>query len=96
MNQSCFPTTGVYKLRIMKKAIVFTALGFSAATLSAQYNIDLSRVTPPSIEYLKMGNTGPKGKEIRVNNLYMDEATQTLDRTLMQKMQTTSPIPYPC
>jgi putative glycosyl hydrolase len=56
----------------------------------------LSRVTPPSIEYLKMGNTGPKGKEIRVNNLYMDEATQTLDRTLMQKMQTTSPIPYPC
>ena len=57
----------------MKKAIVFTALAFSAATLSAQYNIDLSRVTPPSIEYLKMGNTGPKGKEIRVNNLYMDE-----------------------
>ena len=38
----------------MKKAIVFTALAFSAATLSAQYNIDLSRVTPPSIEYLKM------------------------------------------
>ena len=57
----------------MKKAIVFTALAFSAATLSAQYNINLSRVTPPSIEYLKMGNTGPKGKEIRVNNLYMDE-----------------------
>lgn len=28
----------------MKKAIVFTALAFSAATLSAQYNIDLSRV----------------------------------------------------
>ena len=80
----------------MKKAIVFTALAFSAATLSAQYNIDLSRVTPPSIEYLKMGNTGPKGKEIRGNNLYMDEATQTLDRTLMQEMQTTSPIPYPC
>ena len=26
----------------MKKAIVFTALAFSAATLSAQYNIDLS------------------------------------------------------
>jgi len=42
----------------MKKAIVFTALAFSAATLSAQYNIDLSR--------------------------------------LMQEMQTTSPIPYPC
>ena len=60
-------------ISIMKKAIVFTALAFSAATLSAQYNINLSRVTPPSIEYLKMGNTGPKGKEIRVNNLYMDE-----------------------
>ena len=42
---------------IMKKAIVFTALAFSAATLSAQYNIDLSRVTPPSIEILKSGNT---------------------------------------
>lgn len=57
----------------MKKTSIFSALIFSAATLSAQYNIDLSKLTPPSIEYLKMGNVGPKGKEIRVNNLYMDE-----------------------
>ena len=57
----------------MKKAILFSALLLNAAALSAQYKIDLSTITPPSIEYLKMGNAGPQGKEIRVNNLYMDE-----------------------
>ena len=57
----------------MKKVIIFSALFLNAAALSAQYSIDLSKLTPPSIEYLKMGNAGPEGKEIRINNLYMEE-----------------------
>lgn len=46
------------------------------ATLSSaqgQYKIDLSEITPPTINYLQLGHVGPTGKEIRVNNLYMDE-----------------------
>lgn len=57
----------------MKKQLILSALFLSAGFASAQYKIDLSKQTPPSIEYLKMGNVGPQGKEIRINNLYMDE-----------------------
>lgn len=57
----------------MKKEILFTLFSLSLGTASAQYNIDLSKVTPPSINYLQLGNAGPAGKEIRVNNLYMEE-----------------------
>ena len=39
----------------------------------AQYKMDLSDVTYPKIEYLKMGNVGPVGQEIRINNLYLDK-----------------------
>ena len=57
----------------MKKEILFTLFSLTLGTASAQYNIDLSKVTPPAINYLQLGNTGPAGKEIRVNNLYMEE-----------------------
>lgn len=39
----------------------------------AQYSLDLSGVAAPEIKYLHLGNSGPQGKEIRVNNLYMEE-----------------------
>lgn len=39
----------------------------------SQHKIDLSKITPPSINYLQLGHTGPAGKEIRINNLYMEE-----------------------
>ena len=59
----------------MKRLYALALLGACAiGNISAQYRIDLSKVTYPSIEYLELGNPGPKGKEIRVNNLYMTEA----------------------
>ena len=44
-----------------------------SGSLSAQYQINLSKITPPTLNYLELGHTGPAGKEIRVNNLYMEE-----------------------
>jgi len=41
--------------------------------ISAQYKLDLSQITPPAVKYLTLGHPGPAGKEIRVNNLFMDE-----------------------
>lgn len=57
----------------MKKEFLFTLFSFILGTASAQYTIDLSKATSPSLHYLSLGNTGPVGKEIRVNNLYMEE-----------------------
>lgn len=57
----------------MKKEILFVLYSLIIGTASAQYNIDLSKVVSPPINYLQMGNAGPVGKEIRVNNLYMEE-----------------------
>lgn len=57
----------------MKKQILLFLLWFIAASSVAQYKIDLSTVTLPSIQYLHLGNTGPKGEEIRVNNLYLEK-----------------------
>ena len=45
-----------------------------AGNISAQYKIDLSSIECPKIEFLKLGNPGPKGREIRINNLYWEEA----------------------
>ena len=45
----------------------------AVGSASAQHKIDLSQVQYPEIEYLNLGNPGPTGKEIRVNNLYMEE-----------------------
>ncbi len=48
-------------------------LVLAVGSASAQYKIDLSKVSYPQLEYLELGNPGPAGKEIRVNNLYMEE-----------------------
>lgn len=45
----------------------------SLSSVCGQYKIDLSHITPVPINYLELGHPGPAGKEIRVNNLYMDE-----------------------
>lgn len=57
----------------MKKRILFFFPLLGCMTLSAQYRMDLSKTQLPSLEYLKMGNPGPKGKEIKINNLYLEE-----------------------
>lgn len=56
----------------MKKYIILALAACLSATMWAQHSIDLSQIDAPRIEYLKMGNPGPKGKEIRVNNLYLE------------------------
>lgn len=45
----------------------------SLSSVCGQYKIDLSHITPVPINYFELGHPGPAGKEIRVNNLYMDE-----------------------
>lgn len=45
---------------------------FFSPLLYAQYKIDLSQCVLPEISYLQMGNSGPTGKEIRINNLYLE------------------------
>ena len=57
----------------MKKEILLVLYSLIIGTASAQYQIDLSKVTPPSVSFLQLGNAGPPEKEIRVNNLYMEE-----------------------
>ena len=57
----------------MKKQIILSACLFAAGTLSAQYQIDLKNISYPKVEYIKMGNPGPSGQEIKVNNLYLTE-----------------------
>lgn len=57
----------------MKKQLVLSACLLAAGTLSAQYQIDLKKVSYPKVEYMEMGNPGPAGREIRVNNLYLTE-----------------------
>lgn len=57
----------------MKRTVILALSLCFGATLSAQHNIDLSQIDAPRIEYLKMGNPGPKGKEIKVNNMYLEK-----------------------
>lgn len=57
----------------MKHILIACLSIVSLSTAQGQYKIDLSEITPPTINYLKLGHVGPSGKEIRVNNLYMDE-----------------------
>lgn len=46
----------------------------AAGTSSAQYKIDLSDTSSPSLKYIQMGNTkGKNGQEIKINNLYLEE-----------------------
>jgi putative glycosyl hydrolase len=57
----------------MRKEILLSALLFAAGSIFAQYKIDLGKVTPPTVKYLQLGYSGPVGKEIRINNLYLEE-----------------------
>lgn len=57
----------------MRKEILLSALLFAAGNIFAQYKIDLGKVTPPTVKYLQLGHSGPVGKEIRINNLYLEE-----------------------
>lgn len=57
----------------MRKEILLSALLFAAGSIFAQYKIDLGKVTPPTVKYLQLGRNGPVGKEIRINNLYLEE-----------------------
>lgn len=57
----------------MKKKVLLPVLMLTSGSLFAQYTLDLTKVKYPSLEYLKMGNPGPAGKEISVNNLYLEE-----------------------
>lgn len=56
-----------------KKLLLITAILGIGGNVSAQYQIDLRKVKSPQISYLNMGNPGPVGKEIRINNLFLEE-----------------------
>lgn len=57
----------------MRIIIILSFLLTSILSTSAQYKLDLRNVMPPPLSYLKMGHAGPIGKEIKVNNLYMEK-----------------------
>lgn len=57
----------------MRKQIVLSFLLASVHSVSAQYSLDLRNVAYPELRYLQLGHAGPSGKEIRVNNLYLEE-----------------------
>ncbi|MCY4780036.1 beta-galactosidase [Sphingobacterium sp. UT-1RO-CII-1] len=54
-------------LYITVASLLYASTGF------AQYDMDLRKSGNTPLTYLDLGNPGPKGKEIRVNNLYMEE-----------------------
>ena len=43
----------------MKKEILLVLYSLIIGTASAQYQIDLSKVTPPSVSFLQLGDDGP-------------------------------------
>ena len=56
------------------KYLIIACLSMAALSpVYSQYKIDLSHITPIPVKYLELGNPGTAGKEIRVNNLYMEE-----------------------
>lgn len=57
----------------MKHLLIACLSMATLSTIQGQYKIDLSRITPTPVKYLELGNPGIAGKEIRVNNLYMEE-----------------------
>ena len=57
----------------MKKLFTLLALLGTTGSLSAQYRLDLRDVSIPEIRYFQMGDPGPAGREIRINNLYLEE-----------------------
>lgn len=57
-------------MRIKLLLLAFCSVGMVVAQ---QYEVNLRKVKYPSIEYLNLGNPGLAGKEIRVNNLFMEK-----------------------
>lgn len=56
------------------KHLIIACLSMAALSpVYSQYKIDLSHIPPTPVKYLELGNPGIAGKEIRVNNLYMEE-----------------------
>lgn len=53
-------------------ALIMTLAGTNHAL--PQYHMDLHKVKPFKQVYLNLGNPGPKGQEIRITNLYWEEA----------------------
>lgn len=56
----------------MKKFLLNICLCFCSIVCYGQYNMDLQHVHAPELKYLHLGNPGLQGKEIKVNNLYME------------------------
>lgn len=56
---------------------IFTILGLALlyhSNIHSQYKMKLDNVSPTQLNYIKMGHPGMKGQEIRINNLYWEEA----------------------
>ena len=60
------------KNKFIRQSLLFCCFLVSSTSLFSQYKIDLKTARPTPLKYLKMGNPGPAGKEIKVNNLYME------------------------
>lgn len=56
----------------MKKTAVTIVFSLLAYLASAQYQLDLSEMTPVPLKYIKMGDTGAANAEIRITNRYME------------------------
>lgn len=52
----------------MKKLFIFVLSLSSFNFLQAQYSRDMRKLSYPQLNYLNLGNPGPVGKEIRINN----------------------------
>jgi hypothetical protein len=54
----------------MKKEILLVLYSLIIGTVSAQYQIDLSKVTPPSVSFLQLGMPVPPEKKF-VSTIYI-------------------------
>lgn len=57
----------------MRRILVLFIFSVVFISLKAQYQINLSKIDTVPLKYLQMGHSGPVGKEIKINNLYMEE-----------------------
>jgi hypothetical protein len=57
----------------MKYSYIALASLLCSTAVHAQYQMDLQHVGTVPLNYLNKESIGPKGKEIRVNNIYMEE-----------------------
>lgn len=56
----------------MKYIVSVLAGALLSSSAWAQHEIDLQKASNPPLNYLNLGNAGPVGNEIRVNNIYME------------------------